>query len=267
MIRSKWMLKKAWKAKRQGQVWVVENENGQRGYFKFATAKQWYYSGPMIANEYIALALAKKLGFPAAELVQATVRGPDGKKQTGIVSLEKPAKEIITWREAGEELHSQPERFVEQIDKLRTLVVFDAWIANIDRALGKNLILFRNDAKEKYKWYLIDHGHTLYGSPRKWKRGKMGARIWLQLWKYYHVPKGLQRLQSSWPILYEEIKKIESITPCEIDEALNSVPPGSLRKKERAFIKRLLFYRQKRLRTIIRRWLAYKGTKEYGSDK
>ncbi|WP_019122737.1 hypothetical protein [Brevibacillus massiliensis] len=80
MSRHRWTLKTAWKAKRQGAVWIVEDQDGRRGYFKFATKRQWFFSGPMIANEFIAAALARKLGFPVASLEIADVRGPDGKK-------------------------------------------------------------------------------------------------------------------------------------------------------------------------------------------
>lgn len=264
MPRREWRLIKAWKAKRQGQVWVVENQYGRRGYFKFARADQWFFSGPMIANEYISAALATKLGFPVADLEQATVTGPDNIEQRGIVSLELPALEVITWRNAAPDVHKHPEKHVNHIDRLAQLVVFDAWIANIDRATGKNLVLCRDKPDAKYDWYLIDHGHCLYGSPRKWKRGQWNAPIWEQLWRYYNVPKGLLRLQSDYETLLPMIRKIESLNEGDIEMAMQTVPKGFLKDKERRFIKRLLLHRQKNLRTIIRRWLAYKGVKEYG---
>jgi hypothetical protein len=58
------------------------------------------------------------------------------------------------------------------------------------------------------------------------------------------------------------IRKIEGLRASEIDAALRSVPRGHLRMRDRQFIKRLLLFRQKRLRTIIDRWLNYKGEKE-----
>lgn len=258
-----WTLKKAWKAKRQGQVWIVENGKGQKGYFKFATKEQWYYSGPMVANEYIAASLAKRLGFPVAALEVATVYGPDGERQKGIVSRVVEAKEVVTWKKAGAQVHAFPEKHVDQLDLLRQLVVFDAWIANIDRANGKNLILYRNEPNEKYRWYLIDHGHSLYGSPRKWKRGNWNQPIWSKLWMYYHVPKGLLRLQSSMDKLEPMIRAIESLKESGIDDAIRSVPKGYLGAEEQAFIKRLLLDRQKKLRSIMGDWLKYDGIKEY----
>ena len=266
MAERRWKLKKAWKNKRQGQVWVVEDSTGRRGYFKFATKEQWFFSGPMIANEWIAAALAKRLGFPVADLEVAVVTGPDDTRQHGLVSIEQPGKEVVTWREAGEEVWQKPELHVNFTDLLAATVVFDAWIANIDRASGKNLVLVRNSPSERYNWYLIDHGHALYGSPRKWKRGAWNAQIWQQLWRFYNVPKGLLRLQSSMSALEPMIRKIEGLREHDIEAAVRSVPPGYLGSKERVFIKRLLLERQKQLRSIIERWLAYKGIKEYASE-
>ncbi|MGB8956804.1 MAG: HipA family kinase [Tumebacillaceae bacterium] len=266
MAERRWRLKKAWKNKRQGQVWVVDEPNGRRGYFKFATKEQWFFSGPMIANEWIAAELAKRLGFPVAELDLTAVTGPDESRQRGLVSIEYPAKEILTWNEAGEEVWRHPEQHVHDIDLLASTVVFDAWIANIDRASGKNLVLYRHHPSEKYSWYLIDHGHALYGSPRKWKRGAWNAQIWQQLWRFYNVPKGLLRLQSSMTTLEPMIRRIEELREHDIDAAIRSVPAGHLGNKERVFIKRLLMNRQKQLRSIIERWLVYKGLKEYASE-
>lgn len=172
---------------------------------------------------------------------------------------------MITWQEASAEVKENPKDHIEQYDMLRVLVVFDAWIANIDRASGKNLVLYRNAPVEKYKWYLIDHGHTLYGSPRKWKQWKWNAPIWDKLWVYYHVPQGLLKIQNSRRVLEPMIRKIESFPTSKIDAALKAVPNGHLRKKERKFIKRLLVYRKRKLRTIMMNWLRYKGQKENGS--
>jgi hypothetical protein len=259
-----WKLIHDWKNKRQGQVWVVEDQNSTRGYFKFSTKKQYYFSGPMIANEYIAAALARKLGFPVADLKMATVVGADGRRRRGVVSIAKKACEVLTWHDADAAVYDAPEQHVEQTDLLAMLIVFDAWIANIDRATGKNLILYRNDRASKYKWYLIDHGHCLYGSPRKWKRGAWNAPIWEQVWRFYHVPKGLLRLQSSRAALHPMIAKIEALTEADLDDALNSVPTGHLSPYVRRFTKRLLLHRQKKLRSIIERWLKSDSkVKEY----
>lgn len=264
---AKWKLVKDWKQKRQGQVWIVEDQTGRRGYFKFARKSQWYFSGPVIANEYISAALARKLGFPVADMEMASVLGPDGRKQKGMVSVSADAPEVITWREAGKNVHDNPEKYVNQVELLAQLLVFDAWVINIDRAKGKNLILYRYRPAERYDWYLIDHGLTLYGSPRKWKRWQWKSPRWERLWLFYHVPKGLLRLQSSYRTLRPMIQKIRSLTEEDIDEAINTVPQGYLRNRERNIIKRLLLYRQKRLGRIIKRWLKHNGIKEYGAKQ
>lgn len=261
--KNRWNLVKAWKNKRQGIVWVVENDKGQKGYFKYTTSKHWFYSGTMIANEFIAAALARRLGFPMAQLEYTSVVGPNGKKQKGIVSVVEDAKEVITWYEAPASVWKEPEKYVEQVDLLSQMVVFDAWITNIDRAPGKNLILYRNESWENYKWYLIDHGHTLYGSPRKWKRGQWNSSLWQKLWRFYNVPRGLLRLQSSIANIEPMIKKIETMSNREIAMAIKEAPSETIKKQEKEFIKQLLITRKKQIRNIMHKWLDYKGTREY----
>ncbi|MFD2168580.1 HipA family kinase [Tumebacillus lipolyticus] len=262
MFTERWFLEQVWKEKRQGHVWRVRSAGNKRGYFKFATKDQWYFSGPMIANELIAASLAKRLGFPVSELELATVRGPNGIPQEGLISREIDAAEVITWRDADETVKSAPEQHVDRHELLAQMVVFDAWITNIDRAKGRNLILYRNSSDERYGWYLIDHGHTLYGSPRKWKRGAWNTPIWDQLWRFYNVPQGLLACQSNSDTLEPMIRKIEEMRLADIDAAIRCVPRGYMQSRERQFIKRLLLFRQQRLRMVIDRWLQYAGEKE-----
>ncbi|MCY9696131.1 HipA family kinase [Paenibacillus alginolyticus] len=217
----------------------------------------------MIANEYIASTLAQHLGFPVGKLQLAKVAGPDGNLQTGVVSKEVMAKEVITWKKAGKHVYLNPSKYIKRLGLMRHLIVFDAWIANIDRAAGKNLILYRKANGEKYNWYLIDHGHTLYGSPRKWKKRAWNAPFWKNIRKFYHTPRGLLRLQSSWAVLEPMVQKIEQLTDADIEAALESVPKGYLSPNKRQFIKRLLLTRKKHLRSMIKRWLASNGLKEY----
>ncbi|WP_052487347.1 HipA family kinase [Gordoniibacillus kamchatkensis] len=253
-----------WKAKPQGSVWVVKDAGGSRGYFKFAVPEQWHYSGTMVANEIIAAELARKVGIPVVVLEHAELAGPDGVVRRGIVSREAAAREVITWKDASAEVRSRPGKYVKNLGKLRGLVVFDAWIMNMDRATGKNLILYRNSPNEKYNWYLIDHGLTLYGSPYKWEKYPYGSEYWNQLWRYYHVPKGLLRLQSSGVKLEPMLRKIEAVSKADIVSIVDGVPGQFLPVAQRDFIVTMLTDRQKELRGIIQRWLEYKGTKEFG---
>ncbi|MBW5446306.1 hypothetical protein GE107_09565 [Cohnella sp. CFH 77786] len=262
MSTHRWTLERDWKSKRQGQVWIVRDSSGNRGYFKFARKDQWYYSGPLVANEYIAAALAKQLGFPVADLEWAEVDGPERRSERGVVSRAAGAWEVITWREADSRVRQDPAKYVNRFGQLRQLIVFDAWIANLDRASGKNLILYRNGPHEKYDWYLIDHGNSLYGSPRKWKRGSWKSAYWRKIWRYYHTPKGLLRVQSSWAALKPMVRRIEGLSSSQIEAALRSVPAGCLRGRDRRFTKRFLLTRRNQLRGMIKRWLAYPGVKE-----
>lgn len=261
-----WTVKREWKHKLQGQVWIVQDGRGRIGYFKYATPHQWYYSGPLIANEFISATLARRVGLPVARLESATVKGADGVYHKGLVSIPVKAKFILTWCDVREQVRCHPELHVQQLKQLRGLVAFDAWIGNVDRGTGKNLVLYRDRPSEKYKWYLIDHGNALW-APRRLKIGAYRSPIWDDVWRYSHVPKGLLRLQSSWRALEPMIRKIESLGERDIDLAIQSIPNGCLRDKESKLIKRMLLYRQKRLRMMMTRWLKYRGVKEHGYPK
>jgi hypothetical protein len=251
MKHSYWYFVKVIKEIPQGTVWLVEDSYGDRGYLKFARESDWYYSGPLIANEYISAYLANHLGFTVAPLELTSVRGPDGEKHKGVVSRQAIAHEVITWFEAGQCVKDHPEKYINQRKLLRQLVVFDTWIANLDRGLGRNLILARDSQNSKYDWYLIDHGNTLFGSPRKWRRGNWDSRIWYEVGRYCKVSPSL--LHSSFVELEPMINKIEELREVEIEDALDNVPESFLSADVRAFTKRLLLNRQKKLRMIIRR--------------
>lgn len=263
MKKGAWKLVKVWMKKPQGDVWVVRSSTGKRHFFKTTERKNPYYAGTMVANEFIAAALANKLGFPVGRLVLAKVKGPDGVWRKGIISKEVGAREVITWNSAKAAVKRTPEKYIKNLQKLKALVVFDAWIVNIDRGKGNNIILYRNHPKAKYDWYLIDHANTLYGSRYKWKRrGVWNRTFWQKLWKYYHVPKGMLRLQSSPQSINPMIRKIASLTAQDIDKAIGRVPRSHLKKRSARFIRKLLITRQRQLPAILRRWRAYKGRKE-----
>jgi hypothetical protein len=239
-----------------GTVWLVRDSYGDIGYFKFSSKTNWFYSGPLIATEMIAASLASKLGFIVPPLEIVTVTGPNGVKQEGIVSRRAIAKEVLTWSKAPSHVKENPDKYIRGANLLRQLVVFDTWIANLDRGLGMNLILARDQPKEKFHWYLIDHGNCLFGSARKWKRGNWRSEIWLNPAIYCNVSPAL--LVSSYRNLKPMITYIESLGEECIDSALESVPQKYLSKKVRRFTKKLLIYRQKRIRNIIGNWLAEK---------
>lgn len=255
-----WTVDRVWKQKPQGDVWIVHNEVGQRGYFKVPGLNK-YYGGTMIANELISALLAKKLGFPVADISVARLRGPDGLERTGIVSLQRNAKEMTTWRDASKRVKANLRQYVWDVQKLREMVVFDAWILNTDRASGKNLILHRDNELDKYYWYLIDHGNTLYGSPYRWRRASWQSAHWYYLWKYYLVPQGLLKEQSNYALLKPMIEQIQSLSGATINDMVQKVPLQYLSDYERRVITEILLRRQARLHYIIDRWLKYTGKK------
>ncbi|WDL98323.1 HipA family kinase [Alicyclobacillus sp. ALC3] len=259
-----WRFERKLSAKLQGSVWIVTNPVEGTGFFKFATPDQWHYAGPYIANEWAAATLAKQLRFPVAKLDLAEVIGSDGLPRQGIVSVATQAAEITTWNQIGQIVRERPEEQVENIKRLRQLVVFDAWIANVDRAVGKNIVLYRRPGAQRYNWYLIDHALALLGAPYKWDEHDWSTAYWDKLWRYYHVPNGLLRIQSSWRVLEPMVERIEQMPVETIEEAVRSVPAGALSAPLQAEMIDLLLHRRARLRRIIRRWLAYSGVKEFG---
>jgi len=256
MMSRQWFLKQTYLTKKQGHVWIVVSRDGTLGYFKFVTPEQWYYSGPMVANELISAALAKQLGFPVADLQETSVTGVDGVSRRGIVSLSVRAREMLPWQEADAAVFQDPVHHVKDTDLLAALIVFDVWITNLDRSLGANLILYRHHPAESYSWYLIDHGNCLYGSPRKWERGRPSAPLWDRISTSRYTPKGLEDLQTSWSKLEPMIAKIEALTEADIDQALDCASDEILKSTERAFIRNLLLDRQKRLRRMFTDWLS-----------
>lgn len=260
---SHWKFESVLMQKWQGDVWIVRDHRGRRGYFKSFMGKNKLFVGTLVANEYIAATLAQRLGFPCARLEMANVKGPDGIMKTGLISVEASAREVFPWSHANHRIKSSPHKYLEGIQTLKTLVVFDAWIANIDRGTGENIILYRTRPYGKYHWYLIDHGLSLYGSSFKWRKALWTSPMWDKLWIYSYVPRGLLRLQSNSAALSAMIRRIEAFTVSDINKAIASVPPGYINHLEKSYIRNILLHRKKRLRYMIRLWLNYKGRKEF----
>lgn len=257
-----WRVERLLHHKLQGDVWAVTSEAGQRGYFK-VPGRRRYYGGTMIANELIAANLAAQLGFPVAQLSVEKLRCPDGIWRKGIVSIERQAKELVSWSGVSAGVKRNPQKNLHNLHRLGQLVVFDAWILNTDRASGRNLILYRNNQHSKYDWYLIDHGNTLYGSPYRWRQTNWQSPHWEDLWRYYYVPQGLLRLQSRRDTIEAMINEICSIPACMIQYVVDTVPAEYLPSRERYITLQLLLARQAKLRQIMVRWLDYRGKKEY----
>lgn len=252
--------------KPQGTVWTVRRDDGTLGYFKFATPAQWKYSGPMAANEWMTRNLARVLGLPVAHLEMADVVGPKGQSVRGVVSVvpKRAEARLSTWQALPGSVKHDPEPVLRRFSLLCQLVVFDAWTVNVDRAAGKNLILWRQGSDERFHWYLIDHGLTLYGAPYKWGVHPVHDPYWGDLWRYYHVPEGLLSAQSRWEALKPMVKKIEALPVQLVQEVVASVPDKTLSPDLAAFTLALLLQRQRTLRTIVERWLRYPGVKEFG---
>jgi hypothetical protein len=254
-----WKIAECWKCKPQGQVWKVHDNNGREGYFKFAFASQWYYSGPIVGNEWIAKQLADQLELPCAPVEPATIHYQDMDLH-GIVSLPMTKKPQFDWRSAGDEIRLHSLKRLHRPRRLAATVAFDAWLANIDRGSGKNIILFEGD-NGRCRWYLIDHAHALFGSPRKWRVHKPYDRYWEQIWRFYHLPRGLQRLASR-PVLMDMSDRIRKIPGSFLHDLVADVPDRKYTDTMKKDICHMLLYRRERLPNMLDAWLRYKGRKE-----
>ncbi|MEJ8543816.1 HipA family kinase [Brevibacillus borstelensis] len=242
----------------------MKDRAGTKGYFKFPVTKQWKNYRILLANEYIAAELAGLVGLPAAGVKEISVKGPKGRRPRGIVSLRATAREVIPWKKASPEVHQNPERHVQQSELLAQLAVFDAWIMNPDRT-NRNLILYRDQPEDRYRWYLIDHGLALFGSPEKWKakrakRSQASDTLFPRTNRRktkLRVPAGLKRFTSeNRAAVSKMIEKIQALSSQDVSKAIKKVPPTYLKRLEKDYIKRVLRSRQKMLPAFMEEVLA-----------
>lgn len=256
-----WTIVDKWKQKQQGQVWRVRDQNGRRGFFKFAYSAQWYDAGPISGNEWLAKQLTDLLSVPSAELELAQVE--DGSETLqGIVSLPNESANLLSWNTLPDDVQKNPQGTVRNLKRLvSATIAFDVWVTNIDRASGKNIILYRA-ADGMYDWYLIDHGYALYGCARKWSGRNWPSRHWQQIWRFYHVPRGWTQLATR-SNLMAMAARIQAIPEETLKNTVNGVPDPQYTPAIRNSVIALLFQRRRRLPALLDDWLNYDGNKEY----
>lgn len=249
-------------AKPQGYVWEVAEEapagapiasgwaNPRHGFFKFTTQANRYWGGPSAANELIAAGLARLVGLDAAGVVPARIEG-----HLGVVSLVRPAAHLVAWRNLPAQVHRNIRRYIANAHQFRAMVAFDAWVVNIDRSSGANVIAYKQAEGSPWRVYFIDHGHTLHGNYDRWRwGGPHRGRFWDDLRRYYGVPPGVRRYVTSYHQVMPYVRRIKKITPRQIRQVIGSVSPQLLTRREARLIEDLLLWRQKRLEFILRRW-------------
>ncbi|WP_134687155.1 HipA family kinase [Brevibacillus migulae] len=164
MGRALWRFQFPMTKESRKKVWRVRDRKGNIAYFKFRLQKPWFKRDKsMIANEFIAISLARKLGLPVARLSRAIIKGRSKRPVKGYISRQVNANEVITWKKACDDVKANPQRYINDTHLLARTIVFDVWILNKDRT-DVNLILYRDYPWEKYSWYLIDFGSSLLGS-------------------------------------------------------------------------------------------------------
>lgn len=256
---ARWQVISMWKNKPQGQVWRVRDEDGRRGFFKFARVDQWPFSGPLVANEWMAHILAQQLGLPTADLETASV-AHDGREYFGVVSLLHTGDRLSSWRSLPDGHKLQAEAYVCQSGHLVSTMVFDTWLTNIDRGSGKNIILFPSRESNCLQWYLIDHAYALYGSPNKWTHPP-GHAYWQEIWRFYHVPRGWVRLAHR-ELLVHMANRIARLPNADLAHMIRHAPDPTFTPQLRSETLDMILRRQNRLVGMIDRWIAYAGEKE-----
>ncbi|MDF2680063.1 MAG: hypothetical protein K0R47_1253 [Brevibacillus sp.] len=258
---SKWKFKKVVRKRYGRQIWKIATRKGEKGYFKFFVSQKHKDLRILVANEYIAASLAKRLGLPVAKVKKVSVRGPRGIKRKGIVSIRAAGKKVIPWKKAPGKVFRRPHHYVKKADLLAQLVVFDAWIMNPDRT-SHNLILYRQKSSKRYKWYLIDHGIALFGKQDQWKlrKAKKAFRrkkqhkfaLLSKKGKRLLFPKGLKRFfRANQSAADKMIRKIQRLPRSTIRQAIGKVPKSYLKKTEKKFMTEVLVSRQKRMKKIV----------------
>lgn len=249
----RWRLVRLLSKKPHGYVWIVERltDRGiQRGYFKFLTGRQKYYGGPMAANELIGARLAQEIGLPVAELEYLKFRGYEG-----IVSIAVQADRRRRWRELPRAVRYDVHRHFVNPEGLFGMFVFDVFTYNIDRRSGKNLIAFRNRGDVLYDWYLIDHGHALFGSRYKWNQiGHWSHPVWDRIWPYYYLPRGLKPQIQQFSQLEPWIEACESLSDQTLRAILTGIPARFLPRPLAGEVLSMLQHRRSRLSRILRAW-------------
>lgn len=236
--------------KPQGRVWLVRRDGpgGERwGFFKYAGPEHRYFAGPMVANEWLAAQLLRRLGLPAAEVVPARVDGMEG-----VVSLARvPLARARRWRDLPLRVRRRHLRTFVRPSRLYGMVVFDVWTTNIDRGSGKNIVVYRRPGERRYRFYLIDHALALHGSYHKWRHyGPWPGPRWRHPWRAYTVPRGLR---PTWRRLAPWVRRVQALPAEELRALVRAVPPRHLAPEEAEFVERLLLVRQRELAEIIAR--------------
>ena len=258
MASDSWKIVECWKNKLQGQVWKVRDASGRTGYFKFARPDQWFYSGPLVGNEWLAKRLADELRLNAAPVEPVHIHF-EGADLYGIVSLPAAASHTC-WRALPERVRRHAQSRVHRMRRLLGVIAFDAWLTNIDRGSGSNIILYK-DSGSLYRWYLIDHAYALYGSPRKWSRFDPMHRHWQQIWQFCHVPRGFSQLADRESLL-DMARRIGDLSPSYLRDAVAAVPDPGYTDRIKRDVYGTLLYRRTRLANMLDRWLRFDGSKE-----
>ncbi len=218
------------------KVLVSGDENNLHSVY-FKNVNRWGGS-PTIFNEYIAFRLGKILAFPLPK-IQFLKFGDE----LGIISFNMP--ESNPWQAFASKDNATS--LLEDPNVFSKVAVFDLWVKNIDRH-DRNLII-QNVAINKYKIYMIDHEHCLYGADNNPpNKDDFGNIIKIENFKSY-VPS----IES----LTNEVTKISAVSDDEIKGLIDEVKrnsDGQFQDDHAKIMKDLLLYRKGILQVKVEEW-------------
>lgn len=209
-------------------------DNLRSAYFKNQTRRA---SAPTIFNEYLAYKLAIMLNYPVPK-VQFLRFG----NELGIISINMPESAPFQGF-PKENLLS----LLEDSTVFAKIAAFDFWIKAADRH-DRNLIV-QHTGLNKYKVYMIDHEHTLFGADQN-------APNILEFTNIIRI-ENFKSYVSTPDLLIQEATAINRITDDEIKGLIDTVQrtsDGAFTTECATLIKELLIQRKPLLQEKLIEW-------------
>ena len=194
--------------------------------------------GPVNGNEFIAYQLAEKVGLP----VPKTDFLKFGER-LGTVSFMVPGDANL-WSVFPHK--NALEYSLAEFGELGLLVVFDLWIYNIDRHQD-NLMYSKIAGEEKYRFFAIDHGHSLYGASKS-PPVNFGD---FNLDNLVRIQEFRELFSKGFDFFGHYVEKVAGIKDYDIVEIVNSVPREFMGDGEKKVVIDMLIQRQKALPEVL----------------
>ncbi|WP_054635615.1 hypothetical protein [Thalassobacillus sp. C254] len=174
--------------------------------------------------------------------------------KSGVVSERIKRRRLYNWKDLNRR-YSNVFSKLEHPYLLLKMFIFDVWLVNIDRN-NRNIILYRKKNSRKYKFYLIDHGLTGFGS-FTWKHVNWDSSYWEDIKRYNnHYLTGLRRyIKKHQKKLWSYVREIQSFPDLKVSQIITKIPSDLLTEHQKNILITFLVQRKHRLHTIIERFV------------